>query len=394
MSLDDGDHWQSLQLNLPHTSMRDLWVQDNDLIVATHGRSFWILDDISPLRQLDKVPSLQNAFLFQPGGAYRVRRSTNSDTPLPADEPMGENPPDGAAIDYLLPASVTGPVTLEILDSNRELVRRYASDDTPEATAEELNKQLIPLYWLRIPKVLPAGSGMHRWIWDMHYSRPVAAHYEYPIAAVPHDTPREPQGPLALPGTYTARLTANGRSLTAPFTLKMDPRVRASSDDLAALFSLQTRLAKMLTNTSTASMQAHSAREQLDKLPKQANPALARAIASLEKNLGDLLDGPKAQDAGTKEMDAKGEPQAGLDDITGEAGGLYTEVGRGDARPTSAQYDATEATEAKLSKSLEQWERLKATNIPAMNRLLRAGHLTELNLGLKPETMPEGGDED
>jgi hypothetical protein len=108
MSLDDGDHWQPLQLNLPHTSMRDLWIKDNDLIVATHGRSFWILDDISPLRQLPGFKANEGAFLFQPGDAYRIRRSTNTDTPLPIDEPAGENPPDGAVIDYSLPTSVTG----------------------------------------------------------------------------------------------------------------------------------------------------------------------------------------------------------------------------------------------------------------------------------------------
>ena len=125
MSLDAGDHWQSLQYNLPHTSMRDLWIKDNDLIVATHGRSFWILDDISALRQLDSVKS--DAYLFKPGDAYRVRRSTYTDTPLPIDEPAGENPPDGAAIDYYLPDSTSGPVTLEILDGNGKLVRKYAS---------------------------------------------------------------------------------------------------------------------------------------------------------------------------------------------------------------------------------------------------------------------------
>ncbi len=247
MSQDDGDHWQPLEYNLPHTSMRDLMVQGNDLIVATHGRSFWVLDDISPLRQPDALKSQAEPTLFKPGEAYRVRRSTYTDTPLPNDEPAGQNPPDGAVIDYALPASVQGPVTLEILDAGGKLVRRYASTDAPYATPEELAKQLIPLYWLKMPQTLPATAGMHRWVWDLRYATPVAPHYEYPISAVPHETPREPQGPLALPGTYTVRLTANGKVLTAPLTVKMDPRVTASSADLQALFTLESELAGMVT---------------------------------------------------------------------------------------------------------------------------------------------------
>ena len=157
MSLDAGGHWQSLQYNLPHTSMRDLWIKDNDLIVATHGRSFWILDDISALRQLDNVKG--DGYLFKPGDAYRVRRSTYTDTPLPIDEPAGENPPDGAAIDFYLPNSTSGPVLLEILDANGKLVRKYASTDAPYATEEQLAKQLIPLYWIKLPQTLPVGGG-------------------------------------------------------------------------------------------------------------------------------------------------------------------------------------------------------------------------------------------
>ncbi len=184
------------------------------------------------LRDSDRLKAAKTeAVIFKPGEAWRVRRNTNTDTPLPADEPAGENPPDGAAIDYALPDSVEGAVTLEILDASNKVVRRYASTDTPEPTREEMEKQLIPLYWLRIPKTLPGTAGMHRWVWDLHYATPTAPRYEYPISAVPHDTPRTPQGVLALPGTYTVRLTVGGKALTAPLTIKMDPRVTASSAD-------------------------------------------------------------------------------------------------------------------------------------------------------------------
>ncbi|MBV9622899.1 MAG: glycoside hydrolase, partial [Acidobacteria bacterium] len=211
-SFDDGDHWQSLQLNLPHTSMRDLWIHDNDLIVATHGRSFWVLDDISALRQLTApagaaAPAAE-AHIFQPAPAYRVRRDTNTDTPIPPDEPLGQNPPDGAILDYILPHAVTGRLRLEILDDQGRLVRRYDSGDRPEVSPEEQSKELIPTYWLRPWRALATGAGMHRWIWDLRYPSPLASEHEYPIAAVPHNTPRYPLGPSALPGQYTVRLTS------------------------------------------------------------------------------------------------------------------------------------------------------------------------------------------
>ena len=123
------------------------------------------------------------------------------------------------------PAS--GPMTLEILDAQGKLVRHFSSADKPEISQEELEKQLIPLYWIRMPKILPASAGMHRWVWDLHYPSPASSRHEYPISAVPYDTPRSPLGPLAVPGEYTAKLTVNGHTFTAPLTVKIDPRVNA-----------------------------------------------------------------------------------------------------------------------------------------------------------------------
>src|SRR5262249_29115156 len=229
VSFDSGDHWQSLQLNLPHTSMRDLWIHDSDLIVATHGRSFWILDDITPLRQVDPTANQTNAKLFPPRETYRVKRNTNTDTPIPPDEPSGENPPDGVVLNYFLPQAVSTEVKLEILDSESKVIRAYSSEDKPDVTEEELKKQLIPLYWIRMHRAVPKTGGMHRWVWDLHYSSPVVLRHEYPISATPHDTPRFPLGPTALPGQYTVRLTAVGKSYTAPILVKLDPRVKTSS---------------------------------------------------------------------------------------------------------------------------------------------------------------------
>lgn len=385
-SLDDGDHWQSLQYNLPHTSMRDLMVDGNDLIVATHGRSFWILDDITPLRQLDVSGAHAGPFLFKPGEAYRVRRSTYTDTPLPPDEPAGENPPDGAAIDYSLPAVAQGPVTLEIVDAQNKVVRRYASNDAPEATQQELEKQLIPLYWLRMPATLPATEGMHRWVWDLHEAAPTATHYEYPISAVPHDTPRTPQGVLALPGDYTVRLTANGRAMTAPLTVKMDPRVTASRADLESLYHAQSELSAMVASSASAALQAHSAREQIAKLVPGASQEMKQPLKELDDQLSALLAG--------KEDTAHPEQAPGLDETAGDLLALYTQVGQADAAPTEAQQTARKHLVEEFGVVQAKWDGLKNTAIPQMNRKLVAAHLPAINLEQQPTEMPQSGDED
>ena len=290
-SFDDGDHWQSLQMNLPHTSMRDLWIHDDDLIVATHGRAFWILDDISPLRQLAASVLDSDAFLFKPASAYRVRRSTYPDTPVPPDEPAGENPPDGAIVDYFLGTHTTGPLTLEILDAQGKLVRRYSAADQPALTEAELQKQLIPLYWIRPAKALRIDAGMHRWVWDLHYTEPVSTQHEFPISAVPHDTPRLPLGPLAMPGEYTVRLTASGKSYSAPLTVQLDPRIKTPMGDLRKQFDLEIRLASMLTDSSLAVMQAKSIHTQLEKF-KQAGGSISDSLKAFHQKLTVILEGP------------------------------------------------------------------------------------------------------
>ncbi|MDE3186657.1 MAG: glycoside hydrolase [Acidobacteriota bacterium] len=386
MSTDDGDHWQSLQYNLPHTSMRDLAIQGNDLIVATHGRSFWILDDISPLRQLGDLTAGMSPVLFKPGEAYRVRRSTNTDTPLPPDEPAGQNPPDGAVIDYALPPSVQGAVTLEILDNRNNVVRRYASTDAPESTPEELARQLIPVYWLRMPKTLPAGPGMHRWVWDLRYAAPTATQYEYPISAVPHDTPRTPQGPLALPGTYHVRLTANGKTLTAALTVTKDPRGQASATDLESLFNLEYKLYGIVSISAEAALQAHSIREQIERLSKSASPEVKQALEKRDAEFAALLRGKAAS--------SNAEEDPGLDEVAGEVASLYAQISQADAAPTAAQQKAADEIGREFTEIEHQWERLKSAAIPELNRKLSAAHLPAIHPEQMPETMPQSGDED
>ena len=401
MSFDDGDHWQSLQLNLPHTSMRDLWIHDDDLIVATHGRSFWILDDITPLRQITPSVPTSDAFLFKPEIATRVRRSTYTDTPIPPDEPTAENPPDGAVIDYFLSQPATEPVTIEILDAQGKLVRRYSSTDKPEQSEEELEKQLIPLYWIRMPKTLSTDAGMHRWVWDLHYPAPTPTKHQYPISGVPHDTPREPLGPRALPGDYTVRLTVGGRISTATLTVKLDPRVKTPPAGIQQMFSLQMRLANLLTNSSEALLVTRSLQEQLDQLSGKATGPAADFIEKLRPKLKTVTEGvapPTPPAPPTK----KGKPASAtpvappvpLKDINTAAITLYTEVDRADAEPTAAQLNATAAVESNASGVLNLWETLKTTDLPALNQALRGAGLPELNLEAIPDEAADLSDQE
>jgi photosystem II stability/assembly factor-like uncharacterized protein len=386
VSFDDGEHWQSLQLNLPHTSMRDLWVHDNDLIVGTHGRSFWILDDITPLRQMGAAVANAEGHLFNPARAYRVRRDTNTDTPLPADEPTGENPPDGAVIDYSLASAASGSVTLEVLDAEGKVVRRYSSADPPEQTPAELEKELIPHYWLREAKTLSAEPGMHRWIWDLRYAAPASTTHEYPIAAVPHATSRYPLGPLVLPGEYTVRLTANGQSHRAPLAIKMDPRVKTSVADLQKQLALETQLVSAMEEGARAVSQARSVREQVEKLAKSAKEPSADSIEELEKAISALLSAP-----GSAATDSQ-KPALVAADKTINA--LYKEVEKADTAPTVAQMEALAQAKNDLSLGIKGWDDMKRKEIPALNKQLHGAGLPELRLDLAPLQEAGGVDEE
>jgi photosystem II stability/assembly factor-like uncharacterized protein len=309
VSFNDGETWQSLRVNMPATSIRDLVIKDDDLVVGTHGRGFWILDDIAPLRQLAAamsasagarapagaapVPAFRGGepFLFAPAQAWRVRWNMNTDTPLPSDEPAGQNPPDGAIIDYWLPADAKS-VTLEILDSAGKLVRKYDAADVAPAfgrtgeggsnldpasvgaipapkNGEEIavtNNQYrpeddyfkfgqaapapqgqspwnYPRFWIRPAMELKSGGGFHRFVWDLHYAPPKAFGFAHPIAATYLDTDAQPKGPWVMPGTYKVRLTVDGNlRREAPIRVKMDPRVRTPPLALQQQFTLSMRL--------------------------------------------------------------------------------------------------------------------------------------------------------
>jgi photosystem II stability/assembly factor-like uncharacterized protein len=370
VSFDDGDHWQSLQLNLPHTSMRDLWIHDSDLIVATHGRSFWILDDIAPLREASAATN--SVHLFAPASPYRIQRDTNTDTPLPPDEPAAANPPDGAIIDYYLPAA-SSRVTLEILDARGSPVRRFSNSDKPDITEEELQKQLIPLYWVRPFRQLSTAAGMHRWVWDLHYPAPLAMRHDYPIAAIPHDTPRQPLGPTVVPGGYTVRLTVDGKTSVVPLTVNMDPRVKTSAAGLQKKFQAESRMASIMTESAQALLQGGSIRAQLEKLTAQATGSAKDALDATGKKLNALLGAAPG-------FLAPPSPESTLSRLNGQASTLYGQVWQVDAEPTSPQMEALSAVEKDGGDLLKRWTEFKNTDLPALNRQLRESKVPEVQL--------------
>ncbi len=388
VSFDAGDHWQSLQLNLPHTSMRDLWIHNDDLLVGTHGRSFWVLDDITPLRQIASA-SGADVYLFKPASAYRVRRDTNTDTPLPPDEPAGQNPPDGAVIDYSLGAGVTGPVTFEILDSAGKKIRRFSSADKPPFTLESLRETLgVPTYWVRMPSMLSTEPGMHRFVWDLRETPPQSSGYNYPISAVPHDTPREPLGPNVLPGKYIVKLTADGKTLTAPLTVLMDPRVPTPAADLRQAHNFETRLAAMMNETFDAQAELKALDQQLDALSKQASGAVADAVNALRKKASALAG---ARGGG---FFAPPSPEPSISRAAGEVGGLYTQVNHVDAAPTATQTAAFSAAQKDEADVIARWKAIKSTDIPALNKQLGGAGLSVIKIEVKPEPASESEDEE
>jgi hypothetical protein len=213
---------------MPATSIRDLVIKDDDIVVGTHGRSFWILDDITPLRQLHASVIKSPAILYQPQTAYRVRWNLNTDTPIPQEEPAGQNPPDGAVINYYLAENAKGEISLEVMDAAGKTVRKYSSLEKPYS----IPPNNVPSYWLRPQQELSGKAGSHRFLWDLHYT-PLEIAPSYPIAAVYQQTAPNPTSPWVLPGTYTVKLTVDGKVYVQKLTVKMDPNVKTPAADLA-----------------------------------------------------------------------------------------------------------------------------------------------------------------
>jgi photosystem II stability/assembly factor-like uncharacterized protein len=371
VSFDDGDHWQSLRLNMPATSVRDVIVKGDDLAVGTHGRGFWILDDITPLRQMDEKTLAAEAFLFKPQTAVRVRWDMNTDTPLPPDFPAGQNPPDGAVINYYLKSAPSSPVTIEVKDSAGKTVRKYSSADKPEPIDPTLN---IPTYWVRPPQALSAEAGMHRWLWDMHYPNVPGVEAEYPIAAVAHNTAPAPSGPWAMPGQYTVILTVNGKSYSQPLTVRMDPRVKTPQPALAQQFSQSQQLYNQLLTLAPAVDQAGDLRKHLKDLQKQAQGDVLTAVKALDQKLDEVAGGgaPRRPGAGNQP------PTLGL--MRARYLALLGVLQEADVAPTSQAASAVDELGKQLAPLLQTWQQIKSHELPALNQQLKSANLPELKL--------------
>jgi photosystem II stability/assembly factor-like uncharacterized protein len=328
VSFDDGERWQSLRLNMPVSSVRDIAIKNDDLIAATHGRGFWILDDITPLRQIDAKTAGEDVVLFAPQTAYRVRWNTNTDTPLPPDEPAGQNPPDGAVIDYYLGRETSGPVTIEILDGAGRTVRRYSSED-PSSPPDPKDLD-IPPYWVRPPQAPSRAAGMHRFAWDLHYTPAPGVAPDYPISAIAGDTPPSPTSPWATPGAYTVRLTASGRTLTQPLTVVMDPRVKTPEAGLREQLELSMRVYDAAVEAQAALGEIRAARKRLtpaSELDKRA-AAIEDEIAGIAGSLGRLFEVLQAADVAPTPQSAAAvaDRRKALDDAVGKWRALAPEL--------------------------------------------------------------------
>jgi photosystem II stability/assembly factor-like uncharacterized protein len=365
VSFNDGDDWQPLRQNMPATSVRDLVIHRNDVVVGTHGRSFWILDDISPLRHLSAATAAAEVTLFPPAAAHRVRRSVATDTPLPPDEPVAPNPPDGAVIDFRL-AAAAGPVTLEILDSGGKLVRTFASTDAAERvdpSALEIDPR-----WIRPTPGLPSAAGSHRFVWDLHYPPPPGAARRYPISAVYRDTPSEPHGPAVPPGNYTVKLTVGGKSYTQRLAVKMDPRVTTPADGLEQQFKLSMQCYDGMKETHATLARIRAVRKQLDAGRAKA-AALADSIDAVEAKLA-ALEGSRA--GGRRGMSSR-DPSLGR--VTGELGRLLDILQGADATPTTQATAAVAEAKKELDGLLNGWEGIRTKDLPALNLKLKAAGL-------------------
>jgi photosystem II stability/assembly factor-like uncharacterized protein len=376
VSFDAGDHWQSLQLNLPASSMRDMVVHGEDLVLATYGRALWILDDVAPLRELGSAKMEAAIHLFKPPTAIRARWDVNGDTPLPIETPTAPNPPEGAIIDYSLNASPDGEITLRILDARGQLVRTFTSSVPPEP-------QLlanVPGYWFAPPAVLTKNHGLNRFAWNLRYPNPkilpfgyfggLLPYVEYTLAehAIPGQTPRDqPEGPLALPGDYTIEISAGGNTERQTLTVRPDPRVRAADADLTAQFELATRL----TDALAISYDAFNALKDL----RSAIAERVRSAAAAPRGT-DVRSALEAFDRKADVVQNGSASAPGVGPLNRDLARLYEMVMSGDARPAERlQAWAAESCQA-LATALDAWRGLNATDLPAINSAIARLALT------------------
>lgn len=350
VSFDDGEHWQTLRLNMPATSIRDLVIKDDDIVVGTHGRSFWILDDITPLRQLTPSVKQADATLFKPQNAVRVRWGMYTDTPLPQEEPAGQNPPDGAVINYFLKENAKSPVFLEIFDKNNQLVRRFTSDDKPYKIPEDNT----PPYWIRPQQILSAAAGSHRFVWDLHYA-PLDLSPAYPISAIYKQTVPDPTSPWVLAGEYTVKLTVNGKTYEQPLSIRMDPRVKTAESDLNKQHDLSLACYKSRQQIPVVLQEMNSVKTQIQSLalPKKDN-GLAAKLKTLESTIAAF----ETAKPNSKSLDAA-------------FSSVFNILHDTDMPPTTQTVAAATDTQKAFDGWLKKWQDAKTKDLVEINAVLK-----------------------
>jgi photosystem II stability/assembly factor-like uncharacterized protein len=376
VSFDDGDHWQSLQLNLPTTSMRDLAIHDNDLVVATFGRSLWVLDDLTPLRET--VNANEAAHLFRPAPAVRMRWDTYEDTPLPPETPAGENPPEGATIDYALKSQPQGDITLTIRDAQGSVVRQFSSAPAqrkfPPANAPE--------YWFGPEPSLTRNAGHNRFHWDLRYPHPAALQYsyygnmteyiEYTLAdhAIVGKTPRyQPQGVMVAPGQYTIELTVDGQTYRQALTVKADPRPTAAPVNVAVAVATQ-RQVEMLMAASAEMFNAARALSQA-AADRKAMLTTAHASEDVLKAISDLANGVGGIANGSGN-------ELGFGPVNRELARIDSGLDLSDAAPSAMLRGSINELCQAMSKRQAEWRELNAAAIPKVNTTLQGANAQPL----------------
>ncbi len=418
-STDDGDHWNSLRINMPAISVRDIQVKDDasclcsDLVAGTHGRGFWILDDVTPLRQMAEAQASKGPYLFKPATGLRVRFGMNDPTPWPPELPAGENPPPGALIDYYLPAATSGEVKLEFLNTAGKVIRTYSSNDPvravdPAKDPVAYNKLCqatptlpdcgLPLYWPAPQQVLSTQAGHHRFSWDMHYD-PIAGggggRGGGGGAAVPHRTYGGVSSPWVAPGRYSVRLTVDGKSQTQPITVKMDPRVK-DTPAILQIYALTTQMENGAMAAEAAAKEVRAAADTLRAKPQSAaNDALIKELDALAPPAADAAAGGGTGAGGGRGGRGGGRggagrggaaaPAPGAPPAPGARGGAAAPAGptanlatigaemvaaampmqAAEMPPTAPQLAACQARQAEFTALMAKWNALKLRLKPA-----------------------------
>ncbi len=363
VSFDDGANWRPLQLNLPTAPIHDLVVKDSDLVVATHGRSFWILDDLSSLRQMSEAAVKEDVHLFTPALAYRTRAGGG----FTVRGPFGQNPPGGAIFYYTLKSKPEKEATLEVLDSQGKTVRKFSSKEKEDEFAREL-----AAFGVEIPgDRLPNEAGLNRFVWDLRHEGPA----NVPKAIL---WGGRPEGPLAVPGRYQVKLTLGDTTLTAPLEIKLDPRVKTTQAELEKQFALVMQIRERVDQAHTTVNQIRDLRAQLETLKKRltqegTGKEVVTAIEDLMKKVAPVEEAI-IQVKSKSRQDPLNYPIMLNDKLTSLAGVIES----ADRAPTKQSYEVYDWLSQQLEAQLASWKAIRETDLAALNDLIRKQNVAPL----------------